>query len=64
MKLKIQLRTLSQVIVVGIVLFLTISHLKYGIERAAPIDAYCPFGAIEGFLTYLFTGEYLSLIHI
>jgi NapH/MauN family ferredoxin-type protein len=63
MKNKIKLRTLSQIAVVGIVLFLTISHLKYGIEKAAPIDAYCPFGAIEGFLTYLFTGEYLKRIY-
>jgi len=42
---------------------LTLSHLIYGIEQAAPIDAYCPFGAIEGFLTYLFTGEYLKRIY-
>jgi len=63
MKLKMRLRTLSQITVAGIVLFLTISHLKYGIEKAAPIDAYCPFGAIEGFLTYLFTGEYLKRIY-
>jgi NapH/MauN family ferredoxin-type protein len=63
MKNNFKLRTLSQIAVVGIVLFLTISHLKYGIEKAAPIDAYCPFGAIEGFLTYLFTGEYLKRIY-
>ncbi|KKR19876.1 MAG: Polyferredoxin-like protein [Candidatus Moranbacteria bacterium GW2011_GWA2_39_41] len=63
MKYKIKLRTLSQITAVGIVLFLTLSHLKFGIEKAAPIDAYCPFGAIEGFLTYLFTGEYLKRIY-
>lgn len=63
MKNKIKLRTLAQVAVVGIVLFLTLSHLRYGIEQAAPIDAYCPLGAIEGFLTYVFTGEYLKRIY-
>ncbi|MDO8241054.1 MAG: 4Fe-4S binding protein [Candidatus Moranbacteria bacterium] len=63
MKYKIKLRTFSQITAVGIVLFLTLSHLKFGIEQAAPIDAYCPFGAIEGFLTYLFTGEYLKRIY-
>lgn len=56
-------RRISQAIVVGIVFFLTISHLRFGIEKAAPIDAYCPFGAVEGFLTYLATGQYLQRIY-
>lgn len=56
-------RRISQVIVLGIVLFLTVSHMRYGIEKAASIDAYCPFGAIEGFLTYLTTGQYLQRIY-
>jgi len=63
MRSRINLRIISQIAVVGIVLFLTVSHLRYGIEKAAPIDTYCPFGAIEGFLTYLFTGEYLKRIY-
>lgn len=62
MKYKLNLRILSQIAVVGIVLFLTISHMRYGIEKAASIDAYCPFGAIEGLWTYLATGEYLKRI--
>ncbi len=57
------LRRITQLIVVGIVLFLTISHMRFGIEKAASIDAYCPFGAIEGFFTYLTTGEYLKRIY-
>ncbi|NTW27451.1 MAG: 4Fe-4S binding protein [Candidatus Moranbacteria bacterium] len=56
-------RRISQAIVLGIVLFLTISHLRFGIEKAAPIDAFCPFGAVEGFLTYLTTGQYLQRIY-
>ena len=56
-------RRISQAIVLTIVLFLTISHLRYGIEKAAPIDAYCPFGAVEGFFTYITTGQYLQRIY-
>ncbi|MFA6184310.1 MAG: 4Fe-4S binding protein [Parcubacteria group bacterium] len=56
-------RRVSQIIIVGIVFFLTIGHLRYGIEKAAPIDAYCPFGAFEGLLTYVTTGEYLQRIY-
>lgn len=56
-------RRISQAIVLGIVLFLTISHLRFGIEKAAPIDAYCPFGAVEGFFTYITTGQYLQRIY-
>lgn len=60
---KIKLRTLAQVVIVGAVFFLTFSHLHYGVEKAAPIDAFCPFGAVEGFLTYVSTGEYLKRIY-
>lgn len=63
MKNVLSLRRISQFSVLAIVLFLTISHMKYGIEKAASIDAYCPFGAIEGFWTYLTTGEYLKRIY-
>lgn len=56
-------RKISQAIVLGVVLFLTISHMRLGIEKAAPIDAYCPFGAVESLLTLLFTGEYLKRIY-
>lgn len=63
MKNAFTLRRISQLIVLGIVLFLTLSHIRYGIEKAAPIDAYCPFGAIEGFFTYLTIGQYLQRIY-
>jgi NapH/MauN family ferredoxin-type protein len=56
-------RRISQAIILGIVLFLTISHLRFAIEKAAPIDAYCPFGAVEGFFTYITTGHYLQRIY-
>lgn len=59
----IPLRKISQIFAVGAVLFLTISHLLLGVEKAAPIDAYCPFGAMEGFMTYLTTGEFLKRIY-
>ncbi|EKE18537.1 MAG: hypothetical protein ACD_9C00302G0002 [uncultured bacterium] len=60
MKKALSPRKISQLIILGIVLFLTISHMKFGIEKAAPIDAYCPFGAVEGFFTYITTGQYLQ----
>ena len=63
MKNVFTLRRISQTIILGIVLFLTISHLRFGIEKAAPIDAYCPFGAVEGFFTYITTGQYLQRIY-
>lgn len=56
-------RRISQAIILGIVLFLTIGHLRFGIEKVAPIDAYCPFGALEGFFTYITTGQYLQRIY-
>lgn len=56
-------RRISQAVILGIVLFLTIGHMRFGIEKAAPIDAYCPFGAVEGFLTYVTTGQYLQRIY-
>jgi hypothetical protein len=44
----IQFGTLITVLVLGIL------HQKFGIEKAAPIDAYCPFGAIESLFTFIF----------
>lgn len=63
MKTKINfhyLRRLSQLVVIALVLYLTLRHLNLGIEQAAPIDAFCPFGGIEGMLTYITTGEFLN----
>ncbi len=56
------LRRLSQVVVIALVLYLTLRHLNLGIEKAAPIDAYCPFGGFESLLTYLSTGAFLNRI--
>lgn len=57
---KISIRTISQIIIVGIVLFLAFTHQQYGIEQASPIHAYCPFWALEWALTYIFSGEFLT----
>lgn len=55
-------RRMVQIGVFALLAFLSLSHLKYGIEKAASIDAYCPFGAIEAFLTKVTTGNYLNRI--
>ena len=62
MKKIFTLRRIVQIAVFGLLIFLSVSHLKYGIEKAASIDAYCPFGAVESFITKLTTGEYLKRI--
>lgn len=54
------LRRLSQLVVIALVFYLTLRHLNLGVEQAAPIDAFCPFGGIEGLLTYIRTGEFLQ----
>lgn len=58
------IRSFSQIFVLGLLLVLTLRHMNLGIEKAASIDAFCPFGAVEGFLTYLSTGEFLKRIYI
>lgn len=59
---KISLRFIVQLLIVGVVFALALIHQKFGIEKAAPIDAYCPFGAVESFFTLLFKGEFLKRI--
>jgi NapH/MauN family ferredoxin-type protein len=56
------IRRLIQAAVFGLLAYLSWSHLKYGIERAASIDAYCPFGAAESLLTKIVSGNYLQRI--
>jgi hypothetical protein len=53
-KKKINIRKIIQLGTLITVLVLGILHQKFGIERAAPMDAYCPFGAIESLLTFIF----------
>ena len=62
MKKIFSLRQIIQVTVFATLIFLAVSHQKYGIEKTASIDAYCPFGAVESFLTKINTGEYLKRI--
>lgn len=64
MKNKFNLRRISQFIILVLILYLAFAHQKYGIEKAAPIDSYCPFGAVESFFTFVFTGEFLKRIYI
>jgi len=56
------LRQVSQLATIVLVVYLTLNHLNLGIEKAAPIDAYCPFGGFESLLTYITTGEFLNRI--
>lgn len=62
MKKLFTFRFVVQVAIFSILIFLSLSHLKYGIEKAASIDAYCPYGAVESFLTKVTTGNYLNRI--
>ena len=59
---KLSLRFFTQLIIVTIVFVLALTHQKLGIEKAAPIDAYCPFGAVESFFTLIFKGVFLQRI--
>lgn len=59
---KLSLRFFAQFAVVAVVVSLALIHQKLGIEKAAPIDAYCPFGAVESFFTLLFKGEFLQRV--
>lgn len=61
---KIRLRTIIQIAIFILIVTLALLHQKFGIEKAAPIDAYCPFGAVESFFTLLFTWEFLKRIYI
>lgn len=61
---KISFRFIVQLTIVIILVALAIIHQKFGIEKAAPIDAYCPFGAIESFFTLIFKWEFLQRIFI
>ena len=47
-------RVIVQLAVVVVVFSLALIHQKLGVEKAAPIDAYCPFGAVESFFTLIF----------
>ncbi|MDX9913302.1 MAG: 4Fe-4S binding protein [Candidatus Moranbacteria bacterium] len=63
MKKLLNVRTISQLAVLILVLMLTVRHMELGVEKAAPIDAFCPFGGVESFLTYVTTGEFVRRIN-
>ncbi len=60
---KIKIRTISQIIIFWIIIFLAFTHQQYGIEKASPIHAYCPFGALEWILTYVFSGQFIMKLY-
>jgi len=59
---KPSLRTIIQIIFFVLLIVLWFLHQNFWIEKAAPIDAYCPFGAVESFFTLIFKGEFLKRI--
>jgi len=62
MKKLFSFRIIVQISVFAVLIFLSLGHLKYGVEKAASIDAYCPFGAVESFITKVVSGNYLNRI--
>lgn len=61
---KINLRTISQIIVVIIILWLAYAHQTWWIEKAAPVDAYCPFWALESLITTVANGTFLQRTYV
>lgn len=61
---KIKLRHVVQLSVFALVIFLSLMHMNYGIEKAASIDAFCPFGAVESFLTLITTGSFINRVYV
>lgn len=60
--LKENFRFLVRSFVFVLIVGLALAHMSFGIEKVAPIDAYCPFGAVESFFTLAFKGEFLQRI--
>lgn len=63
MKKYFNLRTFSQILVVVIILGLALAHQLWWIEKAAPVDAYCPFGALENLIKAMTSWEFLQRIY-
>ena len=59
---KISPRIIIQIIIFVLIVSLALIHQKFWIEKAAPIDAYCPFWAVESFFTLIFKWEFLKRI--
>ena len=49
------IRRIIQAAILILVFALALGHQYFGVEKVASIDAYCPFGAVEGFFTLLLT---------
>ncbi|MFA6417206.1 MAG: 4Fe-4S binding protein [Patescibacteria group bacterium] len=59
---RVSLRVLIQAAIVALIFYLALAHQYFGIEKAASIDAYCPFGGVESLFTLIFKGEFLKRI--
>lgn len=59
----IPLRRIVQLAVLLLVTSLALQHQWLGIERAAPIDGFCPFGGVTTFLTLVTTGAFLKRVY-
>lgn len=60
---KINLRTVSQITALVVILWLAFLHQMKWIEVAAPVDAYCPFGAIETALKWILDHSFLTRLY-
>lgn len=59
----INLRSVSQLLVIVIILWLAFAHQNWWIEKAAPVDAYCPFWALENIIKLATSWEFLQRIY-
>jgi NapH/MauN family ferredoxin-type protein len=59
----IPVRRITQSLAILLVFYLALNHLQYGVEKSAPIDAYCPFGGLETALTLLLTGSFVQRVY-
>ncbi|MFC2162616.1 4Fe-4S binding protein [Candidatus Altiarchaeota archaeon] len=57
------IRFTGQALMLATVLYLALAHQWYGIEKAAPIDGFCPFGGVVSFLKLVSTGEFVQRIY-
>jgi polyferredoxin len=55
-------RFLVQAGVVGLIFYLSYRHQFFGLAAAAPIDSYCPFGAIESLPSLLSGSGYIRRV--
>lgn len=57
-------RRVVQIFFFLLIMIIAIRHIVFSGREFAAVDAYCPFGAVESALTYIFTGTMLSRIQL